>query len=479
MTVSAISGLRKKIATLLVSVLLLPMLHSSTFSAAIYPGEDFNEGAKRIPCEGNRNITVDKDGNPVGDVGVIIHGKCVRFETPIVVVNDRTLLPMRELIEKSVPSSGYIDSVVFVRWFGDYSTACLDAKSNVLCYPSDQNFMYWNGELRALDQGAVIVDGRTRIPFRDLIEKVGGKVLWDGQTRTITLDMTRAYHIWARPEVVCSMMGYTYDKDCDPDRILAGYYTYQTWGSEFIIEQMLNGTLSQPGMTTYVNKFGFQKKGTPLEGPELKWWEATINTGFDVGMAMFTGWLLKNTAPTSSLLKGAKTPAGREMVFSTSAANGKHAQWFWAPRTGMSPHAVKYQTRAAQTASKVESGKLFVREYAWKDIAFDGYYVNSNGFRVFIEAKSDGGYMARMVKIGVADKIEEGLAREMAKQFLTLRGETAVILEWRVETQLLQTHVQNAVNNRVGTVLIETLGQKEGALAIEQFKEMFRLLLIP
>ncbi len=43
-----------------------------------------------------------------------------------------------------------------------------------------------NGEVKAFSPNAVIVNGNTMVPFRQIFETYGATVIWDSETRTIT-----------------------------------------------------------------------------------------------------------------------------------------------------------------------------------------------------------------------------------------------------------------------------------------------------
>ncbi|HEY3368720.1 MAG TPA: copper amine oxidase N-terminal domain-containing protein [Symbiobacteriaceae bacterium] len=469
---------------LLLSAVLMPAESFAAGSKGAVPGVGTQQlpsegGSDRI-CEGRRNPAVSETGDPLGtDFAVIIRGQCYQFDAPVVVKNGRTLMPMRELVTATVPS-GYINNVVHLKWFQEYGTACLDASSNVLCYPNDQNYMIWNGMKIQLDQGAVVLDGRTRVPFRDLIEKNGGTVRWDGDSHTIWIEhLETAYNIWMTPEQVCNLMGYSFDT-CPADGVIAGHYTYQTWGTDFIIENLLNGTLFQPGMRQYVNKFGLERKGDPLE-TQFKWGYAIANTAIDVATAIYIGSLVKNVAPAT--VREVTTPVGREVLLDGSAAAGKHDVWFWANRNSFSPRVVAYQLRNAPgSGSTVENGALEMWEYAWKGIAFDGMD-REGALRIFVETKSDGGYFTRLSSSSVGEfflgKMDRDLGDEITQQFLALRGEHNVVLEWRVETQDLYNAIWRAVDGRVFLNLREALGEQEGTAAFQELVQMIRVKIVP
>lgn len=436
------------------------------------PGED---EPSSVPCQGNRNGVYDENGNYLWDVGVIIGRKCVVFHETLYLINGSTMLPMRELLQRMNP--GYYENVTFAKWFPEHQTACADETSNVICYPIGRSYVYWNGVIQPIRQPAVVINGRTRIPFRDLIEKSGGKVDWDGETRTISVDLSTALHIWAKPDDICRLMGLDPAGNCDADRVIAGHYVYKAWGTDFVIERMLDGTLQQPGMTAYLNKIGIGKKGAPLEGPQLKWTEAILNTGIDLLTAVWIGSELR----FAKSVRGTVSPAGRELLLDASAAEGKHAVHFWAKRSSVSEHALKYQVRGDMSLIRVVDGKREAVEYAWRNVAFDHKLDVGDGVRIFLERKSDAGYVARLSKYApeFRTNLMDDFADEIFRQFRALRGEPKVVLSWEVETAELQVLVQEALDHRVFAKLTEEYGTSAASMAFEELKEVFRLSVQP
>lgn len=435
------------------------------------PGEEVP-----VPCEGERNRVYDENGSYLWDVGVIIGRKCVVFNERLYVINGSTMLPMRELLQRMNP--GYYESVTFAKWFPEHQTACADETSNVICYPIGRSYVYWNGVIQPIRQPAVIIGDRTRIPFRDLIERSGGKVDWNGDTRTITVDLSRALHIWAKPDDICRLMGLDPNGNCDADRVIAGHYTYKTWGTDFVIERMLDGTLQQPGMTYFLNKIGLDKKGTPLEGPQLKWTEAILNTGVDILTAIWIGSEIRY----AQSVKGTVSPVGRELLVDGSAAEGLHDVYFWAPRSSVSEHALKYQVRGDMSLLRLVNGKRQALEFAYNNMAFDAKEeIVETGFRMFIERKSDAGFIRRLsqYKPDFLDDLASDSAQEIFLQFRAIRTRPNSILSWEVETADYYRVVETAVNEKILPKLVQQYGEGAGAAAFEQLKEMFRLSIVP
>lgn len=107
---------------------------------------------------------VNGELKPVGDVAPTI-------------VNDRTLVPVRFLTESFGGT---------VEWDGATRTATLTYGSDTIDVPIDQNKIVVNGEEKALDVGASIIDDRTMLPVRAISEALGKTVGYDSGIISLT-----------------------------------------------------------------------------------------------------------------------------------------------------------------------------------------------------------------------------------------------------------------------------------------------------
>lgn len=202
-----------------------------------------------------------------------------------------------------------------------------------------------------------------------------------------------------------------------------------------------------------------------------------INTGLDVASALYAGYVFGRYSASKVPVSRVTTPAGREVLFNGSQAAGRSAEFYWANRTGFSQHVVDYQLRTApQSAVKIVDGKLYMREYAYKSVSFDGYETASNGVRAFVESKSDGGFLARLARF--SDNFADDAAKEMVDQFLALRGEVGVIWEWRVETEAMAEIASKALGNAIERWLAEAVGPQGVAVAAAELRELIRVIIV-
>lgn len=95
-----------------------------------------------------------------------------------VVVDDRTLIPVRAVIEALGGS---------VAWDSTTNTATLTLAANEIKLMADSTDAYLNNEKKALDVAPQIINERTMLPIRFIAESFGLNVEWDGEKSLITI----------------------------------------------------------------------------------------------------------------------------------------------------------------------------------------------------------------------------------------------------------------------------------------------------
>jgi thiosulfate/3-mercaptopyruvate sulfurtransferase len=112
-------------------------------------------------------------------VSVSIDGEAYEFDPAPVMVEERTLVPMRALFE----ALGAI-----VEWKPETRVAVGSRDGIVVCIPIDSTTATVNGVEKSLDVPAQIIDNRTFIPMRFVGEAFGDGVQWEGATQTVMID---------------------------------------------------------------------------------------------------------------------------------------------------------------------------------------------------------------------------------------------------------------------------------------------------
>jgi len=115
-------------------------------------------------------------------IRTVLNGRELIFDVPPVIESDRTLVPMRGLVEAigaTVTWEPHTRTVTAVQGTIEV-VVVIDVKGAVI-----------NGELAPLDVPPRIVDGRTMVPLRLIAENFGVQVGWEDGTSTISLDLPR------------------------------------------------------------------------------------------------------------------------------------------------------------------------------------------------------------------------------------------------------------------------------------------------
>jgi len=115
-------------------------------------------------------------------VKVKLDGHLLNFDVPPMIINDRTLVPFRVILEALDADVGWNENTKEV-------TAAKGDLNIKLQIGSTEAFV--NDEKTKLDVSAMIIDGRTLIPARFISEALGCSVDWDGDTRTVIISTSK------------------------------------------------------------------------------------------------------------------------------------------------------------------------------------------------------------------------------------------------------------------------------------------------
>ena len=112
-------------------------------------------------------------------ITVIFGGEKLEFDSDPVIINGRTMVPMRKIFEELGATVG---------WDGDARRveAVFDDGTHILLY-IDNPVAYKNGEAKILETPPFIKDSRTFVPLRFVSEGSGAGVDWDGDTYTVAI----------------------------------------------------------------------------------------------------------------------------------------------------------------------------------------------------------------------------------------------------------------------------------------------------
>ena len=161
----------KKVLSIIMSMIFM-MSMVTACSAADDSAETKTEGFVLAMQIGNSVMTVNGTEKPIDEQG-----------TAPVIVGDRTLLPVRAVVEEMGGT---------VSWNEDTKEVTLRCASDEIKLTIDSKSALLNGEEKKLDVAPTIINGRTMLPIRFIAESFRFDVAWDGAAQTVTITKAEA-----------------------------------------------------------------------------------------------------------------------------------------------------------------------------------------------------------------------------------------------------------------------------------------------
>ncbi len=112
------------------------------------------------------------------EITVLLDGKKLIFDQSPIIVDGRTLVPLRAIFEELGAT---------VHWDGNTQTVTSTKGQTTISMSIGKTEMYKNGKSITLDVVPQLVGDRTLVPVRAVAEAFDCKVDWDGETRTVII----------------------------------------------------------------------------------------------------------------------------------------------------------------------------------------------------------------------------------------------------------------------------------------------------
>jgi hypothetical protein len=148
------------------------------YVSAVYEKDLNSLPSNIVTVNYSKNLIEFQIGNPMikvkGNLMEIDPGK----NSAPVVVNGRTLIPIRKFIE-------VLGGEVF--WYSNERKIQLELNGNKIELWLDREMTMVNGEYKATDVAPQIINNRTMVPLRFVIENYGYKVEWDQKNNRILI----------------------------------------------------------------------------------------------------------------------------------------------------------------------------------------------------------------------------------------------------------------------------------------------------
>ena len=116
---------------------------------------------------------------PASDVKVDLNGQILNFDQPPIIVDGRTLVPLRGIFEAMGAT---------VDWHQDTQTVTSSLEGVEISLGIGSDTLYRDGDPVKLDVPAQVVNNRTLVPVRAIAEAYGAYVDWDDATKTVIIN---------------------------------------------------------------------------------------------------------------------------------------------------------------------------------------------------------------------------------------------------------------------------------------------------
>ncbi len=111
-------------------------------------------------------------------ITVILNGKKLEFDVEPIIINGRTMVPMRVIFEALGAK---------VNWDDAAQSAIGITKNTTVKITIEKDYLLKNDNIVILDSPAVIISGRTLVPVRAIAESLDCKVEWYSKTKTVEI----------------------------------------------------------------------------------------------------------------------------------------------------------------------------------------------------------------------------------------------------------------------------------------------------
>lgn len=160
-------------------------------------------------------------------IGVVVDDTPILFDQPPVVIEERTMVPLRGVFESMGAT---------VDWIPETQTIFAQRQSDVVSLQIGNGVLYRNGQEIPLEVPPQIVGERTMVPVRAVAEAFGSQVEWNNETRTVVIHTNKdvpieksmdLQPIHTKEGFIVNKQVYTIKKENDNGEVLANIsYVY-------------------------------------------------------------------------------------------------------------------------------------------------------------------------------------------------------------------------------------------------------------
>ena len=203
-----------------------------------------------------------------GEIRVTVNGENIVFDVPPMIINDRTMIPIRAVFERLNAK---------VEWDAKTKTVIITSPDHVIRLTVDKLTAYVDGAVKMLDVAPVIINDRVLVPVRFISESLNAKVDWIASSRTVVITYPNPINVIVYDSMLLgSWNGAWVDNEKTAASITGNekYYLYSKTG--------LLGTASGPNVTSVL------KQPDEWNGP----WTESVNIKYN--NSLFKGLAVSN-----------------------------------------------------------------------------------------------------------------------------------------------------------------------------------------
>lgn len=128
--------------------------------------------------------------SPVFAEGIIYNGEAVSYSSQQpVIINSRTYVPIRDVFERLGYKVEWNQDTKVVNISNDYYNIMLTTATSKLIVVDT----YFDITSKKLDNPVQLINGRTMLPLREILEKANYELVWDAETKTTTIKDNNDY----------------------------------------------------------------------------------------------------------------------------------------------------------------------------------------------------------------------------------------------------------------------------------------------
>ena len=192
--------------------------------------------------------------NAARPIKVLVGGEKIESDVAPIIVEDRTMLPVRAVFEAIGAKVDYVaEEQKVIATKGDITVE----------FVINSNVMKINGEEKELDVPAMIKDDRTLVPIRACAEAFDLKVDWNGNTNTVRIKKSVSL------ESETNIAKYTYDEN--GNKVYAEYFDGAV--TKYTYDENSNMVYSE-NSTGFWRKYTYDENGNKVYYENSKgFWE--------------------------------------------------------------------------------------------------------------------------------------------------------------------------------------------------------------